>query len=113
MLCFIGVWKQNKTKNEEYTLLTEASTESRIVFEADPRASPLTIMSQTWTVQENIPLGIFNSIWTHGSHLANSNKYCLYVKKPCRVGIYNIFPQKSVLNFNKANEKKVRMSQKL
>ena len=59
-------------------------------------------MSQTSTVPENDAL----------CHLANSNKYCLHLKKPCQVGIYNVFLQKSVLNFNGANEKKVRLLQK-
>lgn len=33
------------------------------------------------------------------------NMYYSYVKKPCQRGIYNVFLQKSVLNFNKANYK--------
>jgi len=112
VLCFIGVWKQRKMRNILFCL-TEASTKSRIGSQVNPRASSLTISvsdfycARKWCPQE--------SIMASGPmvcHSANSNKYCLHLKKPCQVGMYNVFLQKSVLNFNRANEQRVRLLQK-
>lgn len=103
---------ENKGKWGIY-LLTEASTESRIGSEAKPRASSLTLsISDFYCARRWYPQEYIMAFGPKVCPLANSNKYCLHLKKPCQVGIYNVFLQKSVLNFNRANEKKVRLLQK-
>lgn len=84
-------WNLKTKKNEEYTLLTEASTESVEGAEAYPGVSPLPASVSDLRCARKWCPRMHNGTGPTGATWQSQNKYCPYVKKPCQEGIYNTF----------------------